>query len=241
MKKTLYSLVGCLAFLFCFSCTAIDNYDSPDARLSGRIIDQTTGENFLGEAGIRMWEISWDSLPQPRDLAVMQDGTYNNTKLFKGTYDMQAYNGAHWPAERITGIKLANSTVQDFEVIPYIKVVDVKWKLDGLDLTLSCKLEAPITEGLPEVWEIRPFVSLTQFCNTGSRIDEYNKDEYRTNVSKNWADIAASSGSKTSIEFSIPKVLPLKSGRTFYVRLGARVRDIYSKYNYSEIFEVKVP
>ena len=46
---------------------------------------------------IRIWERSYSLKPEPQDLAVKADGTYKNTKLFAGTYNMLPYNGAYWP------------------------------------------------------------------------------------------------------------------------------------------------
>lgn len=243
MKKILYSLSASV-LLFCASCTDIDNYDGPNAQMNGNLIDKTTGKNFItgqGEFNIRIWEMSWSDNPSPQDIPVKQDGTFSDTKLFSATYDMVPYGGPFWPVDRQTNIKLSGSLTKDFEVTPYLQVVNVTHELSGTNLKLTCRLKAPVTEGLPRVLEVRPFVSLTQFCGEGSRIEEYNDDKYRKEINTNWwdgvGDMTTGEGNETYI---LPD-LPLKSGRTYFVRVGVRVEDTYRKYNYSEIIEVKVP
>jgi len=249
MKKLLYSLTG-LALMFTFSCTDIDNYDGPNAQMSGRLIDKTTGENYVtgqGEFSIRIWEMSWSENPGPQDIPIKQDGTFSDSKLFAATYDMQPYGGPFWPAERQTDISLSGHLQKDFEVTPYLKIVNFTHRLEGNNLIVSCKLQAPITQDLPQVLEIRPFVSQTQFCGEGNHINEYDKYEdgkrYYIKVNKNWWDgVGPMENNAVSHETYTPETpIPLKSGRSYYVRVGVNVEDTYRKYNYSEIVKVDVP
>lgn len=243
MKSILYSLSG-LALVFLFSCTDIDNYDEPNAEMSGKVVDHATGGNFItgqGEFNIRIWEKSWSDNPTPQDIPVKQDGTFNDTKLFSGTYDVQPYGGPFWPVDPQSGVKLLGSLEMNFEVTPYLQITDLTQELVGTNLKLTCKLKAPITQNLPRVLEVRPFVSLTQFCGAGSRIDEYNDDKYRKEVNTNWWDGVGDMTTGIGYETYVLPDLPLKSGRTFYVRVGARVEDTYRQYNYSEIIKVVVP
>lgn len=245
MKRLIYSLAACLVLMYGTSCTDVDNYDGPDAAMNGRIIDATTGENFIagqGEFSVRIWEMSWSDNPTPQNLVVKQDGTYNHLKLFSGTYDVQPYDGPFWPVEKTTDVKLSGTITHDFTVTPYLKIIQTEAELNGTTLTLSCKLQAPVTQNLPQVIEIRPFISLTQFCGAGSRIEEYFKDHYRVLLNKNWGDgIGAMVEDAVSNDTYSVGNLELKSGRTYYVRMGAKVRDTYEKYNYSEIIKVTVP
>jgi len=250
MKKLLYSLTG-LVLMFCVSCTDIDNYDGPNAQMSGRLIDKTTGENFIAgqnEYNIRIWEMSWSDNPGPQDIPIKQDGTFMDTKLFSATYDMQPYGGPFWPAERQTDVKLSGHLQKDFEVTPYLQIVDFTYSLKENDsLIVSCKLKAPITQDLPRILEIKPFVSLTQFCGEGSRIEEYDKHEdkkwYYVKVEQNWWDgVGPMVPNAISDKTYTPRTpLPLKKGRTYYVRMGVRVDDTYKKYNYSPVVKIDVP
>ncbi|ULT26735.1 DUF3823 domain-containing protein [Sphingobacterium sp. E70] len=93
---------------------------------------------------------------------------------------------------------------------------------------------------MPQVIEVRPFLSLTPYCGAGNRIDAYYKDEYRTLINKNWSEIGDMQTGEGKETYTI-NGLTLKSGYTYYVRMGAKVRDTYEKFNYSEIEVIKVP
>ena len=242
MKRIIYSLLV-LASISLFSCTDIDNYGAPGSRMSGNVIDQTTGQNILtsqNDFTVRLWETSWSDNPAPQDIPVDQDGTYNNTKLFDATYAMEPYAGPFWPIDTLSGMQLKGSLTQDFEVIPYLHITDVTHTLAGDTLMLTCKLQAPITIGLPQVMDIRPFVSLTQLCGNTSKITEYADNKYSVQVNRSWSAIGDMNTGEGSNTYTLPAI-PLKSGRTYYVRIGARVADTYQKYNYSDIFSVTLP
>lgn len=242
--KTIYLFTALTSMLFLTACSKIDNYDGPNATMNGLVIDQVTQAPFLtgqGEFSIRLLETSWSDNPAPQDIQVKQDGSYNHTKLFQATYILQPYGGAFWPADKIEGFKLGAHAEQNFEVTPYLQVKNVKWALNAENkLDISCSLAAPITNGLPQVIEVRPFFSLTPYCGAGSRIDAYYKDEYRALINQNWEEIGNMQTGEGKETYTIPDI-PLKSGYTYYVRMGAKVRDTYEKFNYSEVEIIKVP
>lgn len=243
MKKLVF-IFSILSLGMLSSCMKTDNYPAPDATFSGNVIDSVTGKPFLtgqGEAHIRIWEVSFKNNPTPQDIPIKQDGTFYDDKLFSATYDMQPYGGAFWPAQRDSAIQLHKSLQKDFKVVPYLYVVDVNSKLVDTTLFLTCRLKAPITQNLPRVLDIRPFVSLTQFVGAGSRIDEYALDKYKIAVNTNWWDgLGNMTTGEGTTTYNLP-ALPLKSRRTFYVRIGVRVEDTYRQYNYSDILKIQVP
>ncbi|MCD8176760.1 MAG: DUF3823 domain-containing protein [Tannerellaceae bacterium] len=242
--KNIYYLLSALILSTAVSCMKIDNYDAPESQISGKVIDKTTGKPILtcpNDFQIRIWEVSWSDNPTPQDIPVMQDGTYNDSRLFDARYDLQPYNGPFWPVDPVENLTLSGTLTQDFEVTPYLQIVDFDYTLTGTTLSVTCRLKAPITENLPQVLDIRTFLSLSQYCGDNSRLGgEYNDDKYKVNVNKPWSEI----GNMTTgegYETYVINDIPLKSGLTFYLRVGARVEDTYRKYNYSEIVEVKVP
>lgn len=230
--------------LFLSACSKTDNYEDPNASMSGQVIDGVTKEPFLtgqGEFSIRLLETSWSDNPAPQDLQVKQDGSYSHTKLFQATYTIQPYGGAFWPTDKIEGFKLGANAEQNFDVTPYLQVKNMKWNLKAENkLDISCTLAAPVTNGLPQVIEVRPFFSLTPYCGAGSRIDAYYKDEYRALINQNWENIGDMQTGEGRETYTI-KDIPLKSGYTYYVRMGAKVRDTYEKFNYSKVEIITVP
>lgn len=242
--RTIYLFTALTGLLFLNACSKTDNYDGPNASMKGQVIDKVTNKPFLtgqGEFSIRLLETSWSDNPAPQDIAVKQDGSYNHTKLFQATYTLQPYGGAFWPAQKIEGYQLGANAEQNFEVTPYLQIKNVKWTLKAENkLDISCTLAAPITGGLPQVIEVRPFLSLTPYCGAGNRIDAYYKDEYRALINQNWENIGNMQTGEGKETYTI-KDIPLKSGYTYYVRMGAKVRDTYEKFNYSEVEVIKVP
>jgi hypothetical protein len=241
MKNIIYIMLGVLSMAIA-SCMEIDNWNEPTTQVHGRIIDSYTGENILttqGDWGIRVWERTWTATtPNHQTLVVKQDGSYNNSKLFAGTYDMLPYGGPFWPVDTIKDVSFKGTTEQDITVTPYLQLIGFEASLTGLKLTLTCQLKAPIRDGLPNLVEIKPFLSLTPFCGASSFIDigEYNNQ--RKQINKPWMEEVGDV--ETSGTYRISG-LPVKAGYTYYVRLGANVNDANRKYNYTEIIKIEVP
>lgn len=243
MKKILYLLLGA-TMLALASCQKIDNWDEPNARLYGNVIDSYTGENLVMDQNdwqIRIWDRTWKdktgTTPQPQNLAVMKDGVYNNSKLFAGTYDMLPYDGPFWPVDTLKGVVLNSETQQDFTVTPYLQILDFNATLDGTNLTLTCTVKAPKIEGLPNLYEVKPFLSLTSFCGNSNYINIPEYNDKRKSINKSWA---AEVGTEDHKSYSIGP-LPVKAGYTYYVRVGANVNALSRRYNYSPIIKVVVP
>ena len=241
MKKIIFilPLLMCLA-----SCMEIDNFEGPEAKVSGRIIDKTTGLNMMfdnNDTKIRIWERSYSLKPEPQDLAVKADGTYKNTKLFSGTYNMLPYNGSYWPCDTTFYVPIGKKgTVQNFEVTPYLHLTEFKYELNGLELTMSCKLHAPIIEEMPQVMEIRPFLSLNQHCGYANHIGFYWSPDYMVRIMKAWEHICHKSAKNYSKD-TYTITVPVKPGYTYWVRLGARVNNTFENYNYTETVKIEVP
>lgn len=244
MKKIIYSILSIVSLAaLASSCMEIDNFDAPSAKISGNIIDKTTGKNMLldrADTHVRIWEVSYSLNPTPQDIPVLEDGTFNNERLFAGTYDVLPYDGAYWPCDTTFNVKVGSKSQKvDLEVIPYLHLQDFTYSLDGLNLTMSCRLQAPVTEGLPQVMEIRPFLSLNNHCGAANHIDYYFTDAYKINVRKLWNKLDADGDGVSDEPYTI--TVPVKAGYTYWIRMGAQVNNTFKNYNYSEVVKVSVP
>lgn len=241
MKKILYSLFVCASALLVSSCMEIDNFDGPDSHFTGRIIDSTTGKNILadqGECRVRLWEKSYSLNPGEQNIPLKQDGTFNNTKLFKGTYDVVP-QGSWWPADTVR-VAIGGKVTKDFTVTPYLTLFDFKTEIVAADsIKVSCRIDAPIKEGLPRIQDIRPFLSLEQFCGAANCIGYYSSiAAYKKNINSTWDKLKKLEDGKSEVyEFKVY----VKPGYTYFVRMGARVKDTFEKYNYTEIVKLEIP
>lgn len=242
--KTILNLILGASLLLLASCQKIDNWDEPGARLYGNVIDSYTGTNLMMDNNDwqiriidRTWEQSKGSVAQFQSLAVMKDGVYNNSKLFPGTYDMIPYDGPFWPVDTVKGVVLGNATEQNFTVTPYLQLTGFTATLNGTNLTLTCTVKAPVTANLPNLYEVKGFLSLTTFCGNSNYINIGEYNNLRKQINKTWAQEVGATDSKT---YTLGPY-PVKSGYTYYVRVGANVNALSRRYNYSEIVKVVVP
>jgi hypothetical protein len=251
MKTTIIlTATACALALGATSCMKIDNFDTPESRLYGNVLDAETGKPILSDQGhtrIRIWERSFRNATH-QEIPVKQDGTYNNNRLFPGHYDMLPL-GAWWPVDTVKNVPLGKSATQDFKVTPYLRVIDFTAKIGeaghptikGPYITVSCRLQAPVEEGLPLIQDCRAYLSLNQFCGADHNIGTYNVNAYRMIKSPtNWSAVPKDAdGASTPYTMDIP----VKAGYTYFVRAGATVKDDTqgNKYNYSEIVKVTIP
>ncbi len=150
---------------------------------------------------------------------------------------MLPYDGPFWPVDTVKGVVLERETRQDFTVKPYLQLSNFTATLDGTNLTLACTVKAPVTEGLPNLYEVWGFLSLTTFCGNSNYINIPEYTNLKKSVKKPWAAVA---GTSDSIDYTLGP-FPVKPGYTYYVRMGANVDALSRRYNYTEIVKVVVP
>lgn len=254
MKKQISRLLLLgISVLAISACTKTDNFEGPDASFEGRIIDASTGENLQTETGsvqIRLEQTDWETTASPQTIPSKYDGTFKDTKLFKGKYKVVPTNGAFWPVYDTVTVDIGNSTKHDFEVTPYVKINDLTATMNGTTLILNFSWEPPIPAGLPNIRTIQPFVNITKLVGSGATIRDYSLD-FRTTVNRPWEEIPPVpvdlNGNGTidqnenygrTMSFEIPNIL---KGRTYYVRIGVQLNDSFTSWNLSNILEVQVP
>lgn len=228
------------------SACQIDNYDEPEAEIEGVVIDKITGEKMqlsqgTGNLAIRIVETSYthgDStiVVTPQTLNVMQDGTFLNTRLFEGLYDMYPWESCCYEGEKtkqIVNLKSGKRTKVTFEVTPYF---EVKWAKEpwqdeegyvhaSLTFTANPTPDDTYTPAVPQKAQF--FISRTEKVGTSS-------DSRYTN---NEVNVSASDEGKV-IELVTKK--PIDYSQKFWFRLGVKAKadgahGVYDKYCLSEI------
>lgn len=263
MKKTL-KYIYFSAIVVALSGCETDNYDGPDASLKGRVFiagtdEQISTENGKGNMKIRMKEISWTEVDQDaiewRELNMKMDGSYQNDKLFSGTYQIYPYQGPFYPildADHDT-IEIKGSTVKDFYVTPYLKaewvgepsVVERPLPSDpskmGKYITAKAKFtRIPPPPGYPTAMPDLD-VNNTGFCRMFVSTSHWVGQNSLLQVTSDNIPIR-NTDEGVAIEFNMTDSTPLHyTNTTYYVRCGFSATGTDKKYNYTSAFALFVP
>jgi len=272
-KNILYFILSSLAIISFSACDLfkIDNYPAPDQTLWGEVVDKATGNRVLTDQDdrdkmctmIRLIELSWSNTAAPFDFFGMQDGTFQNTKVFKGYYNVQLW-GAFIPLLRINqnGDTIANDTWKGdikggttkikVEVEPFL---NVDWVGEPKIVDGRVQVQMKVTRGVStdvfkqkiepmggynanflDVIDIYFFLSETQFVGW----------HFGQNY---WVD-ESFSGNAFETKYGFGNTITLTStgsipkGRTLFVRVGARIRYQtlgIARINYSNVKRVDMP
>jgi hypothetical protein len=228
-------LLGACMIMAVSSCVKEDNFDGPNASFEGSLVQDGKGANIqtcTGNVSIRLEQLNWNETPAPQDIPIKMDGTFKNSKLFKGHYRVSVKGGAFWAVPPVE-IDIDKGSRYDFTLVPYLMVNNFTQELTGTTLKLNFNLEAPI-EGTPSVIDIQPYVNTTEMVGPGASIFEFS-DLNKTPINKEWANMT---DAEKSPEITIPNLIP---GRIFYVRVGVRFNDNDKSSNLSEIIRIEVP
>lgn len=270
MKKiTFYTLLfGLFSFSSC-ELFEIDNYDPPAETLQGEVVDVETGEPVLTDQGsegirVRLTELSWGDNVTPNDFYCMPDGTFQNTKIFKGTYNIRV-DGPFIPLlrEDDRGVPLADETQTiniegvtkvRFEVQPFLKV---EWVGEPQVINGRIKAQVRVTRGVSEEEfraKIEPmggyansFFNVTDiqlFVSYSSSVGYRARDE-------RWSSQIEYSGSAFNDLLGEPITIEsngtIPSGRVVFIRAAARINydtprgSGTKRWNYNAPAQVMIP
>ena len=253
------------------SCSVfeIDNYESPQETIRGNIVDAYTGEKIQTEQNgrgirVRLTELSYgDNVTHNPDFYARDDGSYQNTKVFKGFYNVRI-DGPFVPIVRETpdGDTLFNGSVDcniegitevHFRVQPFLRV-----EIVGDPVVSGGKITAQVrvTRGVPErdfreavepmgdyqdsylnVTDVRLYVGYSATCNGDNKYEA-------------WSNVLEFDGS--AFEPYLGQILTISSrgtvkpNRKVFIRAAARINYATPvggerRYNFSEVREVNIP
>lgn len=271
MKKiSIYIL--CAAMISFTSCSMfeIDNYPEPAETLQGEVVDVATGEPVLTDQGsegigVRLTELSWGDNVSPNDYFYCRpDGTFQNTKVFKGNYNIRI-DGPFIPLirEDDRGVPLADETqTMDikgttkvrFEVQPFLKV---EWVGEPEVVNGKIRAQVRVTRAVSEedfrakiepmggysnsflnVTDIQLYVSYSSTVGYRARDERWSND-----IQYSGAAFNALLGETITIESD--GTMP--SGKVVFIRAAARINYDTPKgsgtrrYNYNEPIQLLIP
>ncbi|MGE7776087.1 DUF3823 domain-containing protein [Chitinophaga sp. NPDC101104] len=223
MKRTAFILGLLLAGL---TACEKDNYDAPTAGLYGSIYDagtkQLLEQDVIRGSVVELKEHGWDNV-QPQWLIFKADGNYENSLLFEADYSVAPVRGNFIPVEP-QDIRIAGRTKMDFNVTPYIRIVNPSVTKNGNIVTATFKLQQQVTNNVRKIG---------LYAHSDFRVGE----TLRLTAAEQ--DINAVADPNTTYTLTIDLQSPnvrdiLKPGKTYYFRIGALIDAVESKPNYAK-------
>ncbi len=270
MKKIFYSLIFLIAVSFFSSCELweLDNYSEPKETIKGKVIDEVTGDLVLTDQGsegirVRLRELSWEETPTPDnfDFFCMKEGTFQNTKVFKGFYNVRI-DGPFIPLVRINNvgdtiadeskyIEIKGVTEVEFKVQPFLKL---KWvgeptvkdgkitatfiverAVSPADFKAKIEPMGNYSDDFLNVTDVRLFVSQVPYVG-------YREWDNRYSVQIDYDGNSFESLFGKPITVTTNGVIP--PGRTVFIRAAARINyatEGIKRHNYNEAIRVDIP
>ncbi len=245
MKKIL-NLLALSALTLGFAACETDNYDAPDATLQGRFIDRATGNPLetsqgKGNLTLRIKEISYahgdESITvQPQDLNVMQDGTFQNTRLFAGIYEIWPYESCCYEGQQAmqtVELRSGRTTQVEFSVTPYFEVEWIGEPWQDADGYVHAKYKFvcnPLPDG--DYTQAEP-AKAKLFISTSVKVGTNSDGRYTDND----VDIKAADEGK---ELTVKTKAPIAFSQKFWLRIGVKPKNdsahgVLDKYCFSSV------
>ena len=222
MKNIYYSII---IILILSGCNKIDNYDAPNATLTGKVVDNVTNE-MIENAGVNSGtriQLFEDNSKQPILSNSFPDGHFVNAALFPGNYKLFPLG-----AFRIVGdtVRLTISGVTNTEVrvLPNVRLKTTVLSINGTTGTIKVKYTKVHTDEtltqLGLVWSTIDNPNITTFFGGAKKIDAV--------ASQN-----LTAGEKTYT------ITGLTVGTRYFFRAAAATNNPGNYYNYSSTIKTQ--
>lgn len=251
MKQLLYYTAFCLALVAGNACKKIDNYAAPSDTITGSTIDEGTDSTVQTEIGgggtrVKLLETSYGPNPVPLYFQSMQNGDFNNTKVFGATYNVsvegpfvpliQTDNTGAVVSDSSQNIVLKGTSTLHFYVQPFLRIQWVGKPVINPDTTVT--VQVIITRGTnnpnyqQDITDINLYVSNTQYDGNNNYDPRYS-----TRASYSGSNGTALLGQVITLT-TIGGALPEQD---VYFRVGARINAGLDEYNYNAPMSITYP
>jgi len=230
MKKIIITLFSLASLALAVSSCKPDTYALPDGWLHGKLITPD-GTTLITEQPngfqIRLNEIVKGEISTlPQDFWGKADGTFNNTKIFRGSYIVQPINGAFLTVDPVE-IDIDGNTEIDFEVTPNC-TIEADITNSGADLVARYRITKD--PGAGKITKARVLVSK---WNPNVGMNHIDKEVVREFDGIDDANIQKTMYTDTILDL-------FEAGVTYYVRVAALCENASGRYNFSEVFVLEM-
>lgn len=203
-----------------------DNYDGPNAGLSGKFVDSQTGE-MVEQDIIRgtQIEIVENGYTSPQYLVVKNDGSYANSLLFSNSYKVTPVRG-NFIAVQPQDVNVSGQTTLDFTVTPFIRLKDVTVVKTGTKVIATFKLQQTTANNVKKIG---------LYAHTDSRVGE----PMRLFASEKDVNAVTAPATVYTLEIDVAaNSSVLKPGNSYYFRVGALIDVGEAKLNYVKAVKI---
>jgi hypothetical protein len=228
MKRNIYFFISIMLVFFVTSCDLfeVDTYPTPNETLKGDLRDKDGNPLITEQPNGFKIRIIEEGSPEPRDFWGKPDGTFFNSKIFKGNYKIIPTEGAFFPVDTLKA-EISGVTTINFEITPFVKI-DASIIADG--------------PNLKAIYTIKKAFGAGKIQNARLLVNKWNP-----NVGMNYNDNSVlrdlSGVSDETIEmteYSDQIYNYLESGVTYYARVAVLSENAFGRYNFSEVQEIVV-
>lgn len=221
MKKLIYTA---FLFLMLFGCS-IDNYESPNAVLSGKVIDNVTNEMVEngGANGGTVIHVFEGNSRQPIICNSFPDGHFVNAAFFSGNYKIIAIGAFKMVSDTIH-VSVSDNKEVEIKVLPNVRLKASIVNREASSITVKVEYEkvheSQVLNELCVVWSTYPNPNMFTFSGGGQKIEKVSSQNL-------------SSGEKIFV------ISGLDQGLNYYIRAAARTNAAGNYYNYSKPIQTR--
>lgn len=237
--KNIYVLMVIIFGALCFNSCELDNYDGPNASLSGAFIDSETGEliesDLISGTQVELIEQGFEN-PSIQRIVVQVDGTYRDDMMFAGTYSIPPIMRGNFvppiDGDSLTNdtlfIEIKGETIQNFVVQPYIRIKDASITIDGTKITATFKLQQTVENKVKAIGlfgHISPAVG--EPMQVGKKTQTLNK--------------VVDPNTEYVLVLDVRTDKDFEKGKAYHFRIGAVIDAAEAEYNYAPAVRLMIP
>ena len=222
MKKIKFYIIVILGILFMGSCT-LDNYDAPNAKFYGTIIDSETNkpieQDIINGAQIEYTENAYEN-PTIQYMIFKTDGTFRNNLMFSGEYTFTPVRGNFVPIEPQV-IQIEGETKFDFVVQPYIRIKNATIQKVGTKVVATFNIQQTVVDKVSKIG---------LYANPEPSVGQ----PMRVVFVEKTINAVTNESTVYTLEIDLPSnVTKLIPGKQYFFRIGALISAAEAKPNYA--------
>lgn len=240
----LFSLVLAVS-LMAVSCE-IDNYDGPDATITGKFLDSSTGElvgtDITNGNSIGVYELGWKTEAK-QTWAIKNTGEYANNLVFASTYRIEFTDCNFYPFKVNDFVINKGDNTYDFTVTPYLRIKNPSITYDAATKTVKATFSLQTGGNEVRLNEIRLFAFTDQWVGNYVKFPITSATSYKRAATN---AVSATVNPETVYELTMDVAANaslFKYTRNYYFRIGAlaTVPNVGTvRHNYSPVVALNI-